>query len=456
MLQRKFTKHIAEFLDNAPDKILLINGARQIGKSYIIRYVCQQKFAHYIEINLQADKEGAQVFASVHSTQDFYVQLGIVAGANLSTKSDTIIFLDEIQAYPHLLTMLKFLNQDGRYRYIASGSQLGIALKMSASTPMGTIAVRQMYPLDFEEFLWAMGAGEDAIATIAEQYKRHEPLNESLHQYMLRMFKYYLIVGGMPEAVNQFVLDQNISKVRAIQQDIIDIYRIDASQYDQEHKLHIRTIYDLIPSAMENKKKRIVYRDIEQNKYKRHEHYLEEFDYLTASGVAIAVHAISNPHFPLKESEQKNLLKLYLNDVGLLTLVLYGTNINAILADEKSINLGAVYESVVAQELHAHGFPMFYYDNKKQGEVDFLVEDYDSLSVLPLEVKSGKDYTVHSALSKFIANEDYSVKQTFVLSNNQQVKTNKGITYLPIYYTMFIQHTVANTNVTLSIPKMPI
>jgi len=389
--------------------------------------------------------------------QDFYVQLGIFAGNELGIREDTIIFLDEIQAYPHLLTMLKFLNQDARYRYIASGSQLGIALKMTPSTPMGSVAIKQMYPLDFEEFLWAMGANSESISAIRSQFEKRGMLNESLHEYVMRMFRFYLIVGGMPEAVNQFVQDQNITKVRAIQQDIIELYRVDASQYDEERKLKIRTIYDLIPSLLENKKKRVVYRDIEHNKNKRYEHYEEEFEYLTASGVAMAVRAISNPHFPLKESEQKNLLKLYINDVGLLTYLLYKMNVNAILEDIKSINLGTVYESAVAQELHAHGCPLFYYDNKKLGEVDFIIDDYTNLSVLPIEVKSGKDYYVHSALDKFISNKDYFVKDAIVLCNQREVKTDKdGVTYMPVYYSMFIQGNNSTDDMILSLPKMPV
>lgn len=456
MLQRKFTTELSRFLQEEPNKILLVNGARQIGKSYLIRYVSQQLFANYIEINLQADKEGARTFAKVHSVQDFYVQLGIFAGQRLGSREDTIIFLDEIQAYPHLLTLLKFLNQDARYRYIASGSQLGIALKMTPSTPMGSVAIKQMYPLDFEEFLWSMGANRDSIVAIRSQFEKRESVNKSMHDYLMRLFRYYLIVGGMPEAVNQFVLDQNIEKVRAIQQDIIELYRVDASQYDEEQKLKIRTIYDLIPSLLENKKKRVVYRDIEHNKNKRYEHYEDEFDYLTASGVAVAVRAISNPHFPLKESEQKNLLKLYLNDVGLLTCLLYRMNVNAILEDIKSINLGTVYESAVAQELHAHEYPLFYYDNKKLGEVDFIIDDYTNLSVLPIEVKSGKDYYIHSALDKFITNEDYAVKEAMVLCNQREVEIDKnGITYLPVYYSMFIAENKSTKDIVLSIPQMP-
>lgn len=456
MLQRKFTPELSRFLLEETDRILLINGARQIGKSYLIRHVCKQMFSHYIEINLQADKDGEQIFSAVHSTQDFYIQLGIFAGGKLGTATDTIIFLDEIQVYPHLLSLLKFLNQDARYRYIASGSQLGIALKLTPSTPMGSIAIKQMYPLDFEEFLWGMGSSKTSIDEIRGHFNRQEPLSEPLHNYLMKMFQFYLIVGGMPQAVNQFVSDQNIGKVRDIQQEIIRLYRIDASQYDEANKLKIRTIYDLIPSVLENKKKRIVYRDIEQNKHKRYEHYADEFEYLTASGVALAVRASSNPTFPLKESQQKNLLKLYLNDVGLLTCLLYEKNANAILKDQKSINLGSVYESAVAQELHAHGRSLFYYDNKKLGEVDFLVDDYNTLSILPIEVKSGKDYYVHSALDTFLQHSGYAASHAIVLCNQREIHTApNGCIHMPVYFSMFMPQQNDDTNNILTIPTMP-
>jgi hypothetical protein len=243
----------------------------------------------------------------------------------------------------------------------------------------------------------------------------------------------------MPDAVNKFLETRNIALVRKIQNDIHELYKLDASQYDSEKKLVIRNIYDLIPSNMENKRKRVVVKKIENTAgHKQFSDYADEFEYLTNSGVALAVKAISNPKFPLKESESKNLLKLYLSDVGLLTGLLYKNNINAVLGDERSINLGSVYESVVAQELHAHGCELHYYDNKQRGEVDFLIDDYDSLSVLPIEVKSGKDYKVHSALDNFMKTPDYTVKNAVVLHSGQKVYQENGITYLPIYYVMFL------------------
>lgn len=443
MLKRKFTSVLEQYLTENTNKILLVNGARQIGKSYLIRYVGKKLYPHFVEINLQKDKEGPAIFSHVHTTQELYMQVSTIANEILGNKSDTLIFLDEIQAYPHLLTMLKFLREDGRYHFIASGSQLGIALAETTSVPMGSVAIETMYQLDFEEFLWANGAGQEAIDGMRDLFEKRQPLPEGLHRYILQQFQYYLLVGGLPDAVNHFVEAHNMREVRDIHRDIHELYRTDASQYDVERKLMIRRIYDMIPSQLENRKKRIVYQNIEDKKGKHFADYQDEFEYLIESGITLEVKAVSQPKYPLAESSSKNLLKLYLNDVGLLTYLLYGLNINAVLQDERSINLGTVYESVVAQELRAHGFKLYYYDNKKKGEVDFLINDYSTTQVLPLEIKSGKDYKEHSALSKFLDEKEYNIHQAIVFSNEPRVWQDKGIWYMPIYYIMFLQKSQA-------------
>ena len=435
----------------------MVNGARQIGKSYLIRYIGKKLFKNYVEINLKEDKESIRIFEKVKSTNDFYLQLGAVAGNKLDAKNNTLVFLDEIQSYPHLMTMLKFLNQEGRYTYIASGSQLGVALSQTASVPIGSVAVEEMYPLDFEEFLLAMGCGQDSIDGMREKFISGESLNESMHNYMMQQFKLYLLVGGLPEAINKFLENRNMIHVRKVQSDIHTLYKIDASQYDSERKLVIRKIYDMVPSNMENKKKRIIVKHIEETKgHKQFSDYAEEFEYLTNSGIALSVQSVSNPKFPLLESENKNLIKLYMNDVGLLTNLLYGVNINAVLNDDRSINLGSVYESVVAQELRAHGYTLHYYDNKQRGEVDFLIDDYENLTVMPIEVKSGKDYTVHSALDKFLNTEDYNVKKAVVLNNEREVRERNGVVYQPIYYCMFFDQNRLSDSADCIIPEIPI
>ncbi|MCD8028594.1 MAG: AAA family ATPase [Erysipelotrichaceae bacterium] len=437
MLRRKIESLIEQHLQSDNDKILLIDGARQVGKTYIIRYVGQKLFNNFIEINMLEDSLGHQLFAHTKTIEDFYLQVSMLAGNKMKEKNNTLIFIDEIQAYPYLLTLLKFLAQDNRFTYIASGSLLGVTLSQTTSIPMGSIRKVRMFPLDFEEFLYANGMNELVITSMRTKFERLESLDQSMHDKMMDLLKKYLLVGGMPSAVNNYIKEKNIQSVRDIQNEIHEYYGIDASKYDEDNKLKIRRIYDLIPSNMENKKKRVRAQSIENKKGKTFLDYSDEFEYLISAGIALNVQAISNPVFPLIESSGKNLLKLYLNDVGILTSILYGYNIRAILDDQKSINLGSVYETVVASELIAHGHKLFYYDNRKKGEVDFLIDDYDSLSVVPIEVKSGKDYTVHSALNHFTSNDDYHIQKAYVLSNEREVYSKGKITYTPIYDIMF-------------------
>ncbi len=438
MLYRKIEEKIENYLKSNSNKVLIVDGARQIGKTFIIRDACKKMFSNYIEINLLQDKQGLKTFENINTVEDFYLQISMTHGNLLKEKDNTIIFLDEIQCYPNLITLLKFLKEDNRYNYIASGSLLGVTLADTLSIPIGSIEILKMYPLDFEEFLIANGFNSLAINSLRESYKNRKSLSEENHNKIMDLFKKYLLVGGLPDAVNTYLKDKNIVNIRNIQNDIISLYKQDASNYDKKRKLKIQRIYEMIPSNLENKKKRIIIQEIENKRGKSYEEYLDEFDYLINAGIAIKVKAISTPTFPLIEISSKNLLKLYLNDVGLLTNILYKNNIRAILDNKNSINLGSVYESVVASELSAHGHNLFYYDNKKNGEVDFLIDDYDNLSVLPIEVKSGKDYKIHSAIEKFLANKDYSTKEGIVLSNNKDIYYEDGILYLPIYYIMFI------------------
>lgn len=384
------------------------------------------------------DKASQKVFADVKGTEDFYLRLSSVAKTPLGNSNDTLVFIDEVQAYPELLTLLKFLTDENRYTYIASGSLLGVTLNKTLSKPGGRIEVVHMYPLDFEEFLWANGVGEEVINHLANLFRAEECPNEALHNRILHLFKNYLLVGGLPDAVNAFVSSANIKAVRKVHTEIYNLYKEDASQYSAENRLKIRRIYEMIPSNMENRKKRLYFNTIDNKKGKSVRDYEDDIEYLISSGIALNVQAIANPTFPLTASVQKNLLKLYLNDVGLLSYVFFRNNIMAIMGDSLSVNLGSVYETVVATELQAHGHQLFYYDNKQKGEVDFLVDDYENLSILPLEIKSGKDYNLHRALDRFMDVEDYHVKKAYVLSNTRETQRDDRVVYLPIYYAMFI------------------
>lgn len=439
MLKRKVEPIIKNYLEAPSNRIMLVNGARQVGKSYIIRKIGQELFTDFIEINFAEDKNGDKFYEPVKSAEDFYFRLTIRFGDILSNPSgNVLIFLDEIQEYPQFLTLLKFFNQDNKYRFIASCSLLGVTLNNVVSIPVGSIRFLDMYPLDFEEFLWANRVSDSATAILKKDMEEGRSPDLSLHEYLMGLWKKFLVVGGLPAAVNAFVETQNYSEVRSVQADILRLYAADASKYDKEKKLMITRLFNLIPSNMENKKKRVVAKSIENLEKARYAKYQEEFEYLISAGIALDVRAIANPKFPLPESMQKNLIKLYYNDPGLLTAVLYKGAIEAVLDDIPSINLGSVYETAVAAQLKANGHNLFYYDNKKKGEVDFLINDYHSQSVIPIEVKSGKDYKIHSAISKLTDEPEYHIKKGLVLTNSSDIHSNGKIWYYPIYFSTFI------------------
>ena len=439
MLYRKMESSIYQHLVSGSDKVLVVTGARQVGKSYIIGYVARQLFKNLIEINFIEDANGPGYFKDVRTTEDFYLIMSALYGDRMGKREDTIVFLDEIQRYPQFLTMLKFLREEGRFSYIASGSLLGVSLKSTVSVPVGSIEILKMYPLDFEEFLIANEVGKDVIDFMRKSFSDRASLPAGLHERIMDLFRRYLLVGGMPDVVNTYLATHNIMEVRKVQHSIHELYAADASQYDQEHKLKIKRMYEMLPSLMENQKKRVVFKEIEDRKGARATDFKDDLDYLISSGIALETTAVSNPKFPLVESMKKNLLKLYMNDVGLLTSLLYRNNVKPILNDEDSINLGSVYETVVATELAAHGNTLHYYDNKSHGEVDFLIDDFQTLSVAPIEVKSGKDYKVHSALNRFLSTKDYNIHQGYVLSNSGKVEVVGRIVYMPVYNVAFFE-----------------
>lgn len=441
MLYRKIASKIESFLKSEKKRMLVVSGARQVGKSYIIREVGMRLYSDFIEVNMEEDKQSNRLFENARTVEDFMIALSTIAGAKMKDSEKTLVFIDEIQAYSHLLTLAKFLVEDGRFTYIASGSQLGIALKTTQSIPIGSIELLSMYPLDFEEFLIANGVGELLINEMRRKFEAKEALNESLHMKVMDYFRKYLLVGGMPSAVNTYLSEHNMVSVRNIHRDISLLYKNDATKYESEslRKLKIQRIYDMVPSNLEKVKKRIVAKDIELKKGKRMADYQDEFEYLISSGITLEVQAISKPSYPLVENSGKNLLKLYMSDIGLLTGILYHNDVLPIMNDKCGVNLGSVYENVVAQELKAHGFKLYYYDNKKNGEVDFLIDSVDLLSALPIEVKSGKDYYIHTALNNILKVDEYKITNGIVFSNEAKVYNNGNVIYMPIYYVMFLR-----------------
>ena len=433
MLKRKISHYIEHFY-KVNKGALLLTGARQIGKTYSIRKFAEEHFKSFIEINFVEAPEAVDIFSKAKNSNDILLRLSALTDKPL-IKGDTLIFFDEVQLCPEIVTAIKFLVDDGRYRYILSGSLLGVELNNLRSVPVGYMDIKEMYPLDLEEFMWAVGVNKDVISTLRSAWEHKQPVDDFVHGKIMDVFRLYLIVGGMPDVVNAYKENNNLQDVMEKQREIIRLYRKDISQYDTERQLRIKEVFDLIPSELNSKNKRFIIKDL--NKKARMEKYKNEFLWLKDAGVAIAVYNIEEPKLPLRLASLRNLFKLFSNDVGLLACQ-YSDGIQLkILKGDDAINYGSIYENVVAQELFAHGFEeLYYYNSKKMGEVDFVAEHNGE--VFPIEVKSGKDYARHRALNNILVCQEYNIPQAIVLCNDNLCIKDK-VVYAPIYMMMFIQ-----------------
>ena len=431
MLKRKIASYIREFYNNSRNA-LLITGARQTGKTYSIREF-GKTFKNFVEINFVDMPEAVNVFAGAKNSNDILLRLSAITRTPL-VKGETLVFFDEVQKCPDIVTAIKFLVDEGSYRYIMSGSLLGVELKDLRSEPVGYMGVKEMFPLDFEEFISNIGINENIINSLREAWENLNTVDNFLHSKLMELFHLYLVIGGMPAAVNKYIESNNLQEVMTVQQDIIRLYKRDIAQYDPENKLYIEDIFDLIPPELNAKNKRFIMKRLNENA--KFERYHNSFLWLKNAGVAIPVYNVEEPKVPLLLSRSRNLFKLFQNDIGLLAAQ-YSDGIQLrIITGDNDINFGSIYENAVAQELTAHGLNPYYYNNKKRGELDFIVEMGGN--VLPIEVKSGKDYQTHSALSNIMECDEYDIPRA-VIFNNDNMKIDGKLVYAPIYMAMFLQ-----------------
>lgn len=433
MINRKIESELQNFLRDEKKKALLVTGARQVGKTYSIRAFGKQNFRSFVEINFIENAAAKELFQNAKNSRDLLLRMSLVADADL-IPGETLIFLDEVQECREIVTAIKFLVEEGSYRYILSGSLLGMELKDIRSVPVGYMDIVEMVPLDFEEFVLANKVSPRIIEVLREAFEKKIPVHPVTHEKMMELFRLYLIVGGMPAAVEHYLNSNNLREVLRIQQSIIALYKKDIAKNDPENKLYIEDIFNLIPSELNAKNKRFILKSLNENF--RFSKFINSFLWLKEAGVALPTFCVDEPVSPLLLSKSKNLFKLFMADVGLLAAMYMDDIQIKILNHEKDINFGSVYENAAAQELKAHGFDLYYFNSKKQGELDFLVEHQGN--VLPIEIKSGKDYTKHAALSSVMANAAYAIPEAFVFHNGN-VSTSGRVSYYPIYMLMFIQ-----------------
>ena len=443
MIKRKVEERLRNFLLN-DKRSLLVTGARQVGKTFLIRKVGKECFDNVVEINFLEQPDAQELFNEHNGAKDLLLRLSAFARKPLMP-GKTLVFFDEVQKCKEIVTAVKFLVDEGSYKYVMSGSLLGVELDDLRSVPVGYMDEMEMFPLDLLEFFEAIGISGEVVAHLRNSFKEKLPVDDFIHQRMLEAIRLYLIVGGMPAAVQKYIDTNNLRSVYEEQRGIIRTYKRDITQYDSNRKLQIEEIYDLIPSELNAKNKRFILKEL--NEKARFSKYEDSFLWLKDAGVAIPTYNLEEPRIPLLLSKQRNLFKLFSNDVGLLA-AMYGGNIQTkLLSKDANINYGSVYENLVAQELYAHGFAaehsLYYFNSKKQGELDFVLE-YDG-HVLPIEVKSGKDYNRHNALSNVMGNRDYNIPFAYVFCQ-ENVEVRERVIYLPIYMTAFLEQIQVEDN----------
>ena len=434
-MYRKVISKLKDWYEES-NKALMITGARQVGKTYIIREFLKENIEdeYYVEFNLFENEKAKETIENSKNSNDLLFRLSALSNKKL-VKGKTIIFLDEVQCCSNIVTAIKFLVEEGSYRFILSGSLLGTELKDIKSIPVGYVEILQMFPLDFEEFLIASGLNNSVFEKLKANFETLTKVDEIVHDKLIDMFHLYLIVGGMPSVVKKYLESNNLKDVVLEQEIICNLYRADISKYDVNNRLYIKEIFDLIPSELNNQNKRFIMKNLnEKLKFSRYEN---SFIWLKDADVALPCYCADEPKTPLVLSKSRNLFKLFCYDVGLLASQYMDNNLQIkILNKEKDINFGSIYENAVAEELVSKGFDLYYFKSNRFGELDFLIENKGE--VIPIEIKSGKNYQKHSALSNVLDSKEYNISKAFILSN-ENICTNGKKIYLPIYMIIFFK-----------------
>ncbi|MDO5847491.1 MAG: AAA family ATPase [Methanocorpusculum sp.] len=434
MLYRKFSTYLEEWSELEEKPALLIEGARQIGKTTLIREFAKNKYGkNFAEINFITTPSAKKIFEGDINAEEILSKLSLFLKKTF-VPHKTLIFFDEVQECPAVRTAIKFLVEDGRFDYIESGSLLGINYGEITSYAVGFEDIQMMYPMDFEEFAIAAGVPADTFPLLKECYDAEKPVDSFIHQQMLRLFTTYMIVGGMPAAVQEYVSSKDMGKIAGIQSAILKLYRKDIIRYAGDDKAKITNIFDTIPAELNAKNKRFKLSDLSRSA--RMERYESCFNWLTDAGIGLPCFNLSEVKQPLEINMRRNLFKYFFCDTGLLCALCSGDVQFQIMSGNYWINEGSIVENLIAQQLLGNGFALYYYDKKGMGEVDFVAAQHTEL--IPVEVKSGEDYHAHRALDNLLSNEEFALNRAIVFSRGN-VETAGKITYLPLYMVMFFK-----------------
>lgn len=420
-------------------KCLLIKGARQVGKSFIVREFGEKEYESFISIDFFKQKQLKQIFDGELSSEEIFKRMTAnIPGIKL-IPGNTLVFLDEIQCCGNARTALKFLAEEMRYDVIASGSLLGLSygqddddeVEEPASLPVGYETQLVMYSLDFEEFLWAYGYDSDVINELKEYMGSDMQIPESIHNKFEELFREYIVVGGMPEVVMDFVINKDFNRVMDIQNNIIALYQDDITKHAKgKEKQLVRMCYDAIPRQLAKELKKFQYSTVEKGQTSRK--FGGSVKWLKDSCLVNACYNISEPYIPLMANEKPEQFKLYINDTGLLTCMYGFETKRAILNNTIKGNAkGGIYENIISECLIKRGYNLHYYKPDDEHELEFLIEKDGE--VVPIEVKAGNTASV--SLNNFI--KEYSPDKAYKLIANRNGVSGVKI-ILPHYYVLFI------------------
>ncbi len=438
MLERAALGKIDEWVRTKTSQGLLITGARQVGKTTAVREFAKGRYDTFVEINFLETPSAIPLLSAARNTDDLLLRITALGNKELVSGS-TLIFFDEIQEFEDILTWAKFLAERTDYDYVFSGSLLGVDLFGIRSWPVGFLEEMTMFPLTFDEFCRAVGTPPSLVAIARTAVEKREAVPDFIHDSLMGLHARYLLVGGLPEPLQRFIDTNDMVALRRAHKGVFDLYEYDIARHmrDNEGIRFTQAVYEAIPGQLNKENKRFKYSNLDKVgvvhkgdlRFSRLE---SSFDWLGAVGIALPVLRLDEPRFPLGLYENRASFKLYLNDVGLLMSRLSGDATLQVLAGRQDVNYGSPYENYVAQELLASGHKLYYYTNSKRGEVDFVLEDQRKGTVSLVEVKSGKSYKRHVALTNLLQVADYDFAEAIVLCN-ANVSCEGQRTYLPIY-----------------------
>lgn len=439
MLKRKIYSKLIEWKNSRRTECLVIKGARQVGKTYLVREFGRAEYESFIEINFHMQGSLKVIFEGDKSADEIYKRMTANIPGIKFIKGKTLIFLDEIQKCSDARTALKFLAEDGRYDVIASGSLLGLAygkddddeVKEVESVPVGYEKQLMMYSLDFEEFLWAYGYDSDTIEYLKEFYISKEKIPAEINTKFNSILQEYLVVGGMPEVVADFVKNKHFGRVQEIQDKILASYADDISQHAKgTEKVKVRKCYDSIPRQLAKENKKFKYSEVESKATSRK--FGDSIQWLCDANMVHICYNVVTPYLPLNAYEKESDFKLYMNDTGLL-LALFGFATKQALLNGtlKGYAKGGIYENFVAETLVKNGYTLHYYKPDDNSELEFIIEKDGE--VVPIEVKAGN--TATKSLNLFV--EKYAPSVAYKLISGNIGESTTKIT-LPHYLTMFI------------------